>query len=178
MPSSVSPQEILIEVVEESASSGQEANTFINDLKFHNKTMSEWSREMYIQRPLGSTAEELREVCWKLIDHIQMASHYYTVCSAVHNALVTGSAKKKADIISTLVDEYQASNRKRPAASILESTADTYLNETVSAIVIAKAIKDFWKAKVDSLTEVRKCTEHIGMSMASEMKLIANNRNT
>ena len=81
-----------------------------------------------------------------------------------------GNNMKKSDIISLLVSNYAAKGAKRPAASVLERMADSYLQSTVSAERAAKIVKNFWKQRLDTLLDLRKVFEQIGLSLSVEMK--------
>jgi len=69
-----------------------------------------------------------------------------------------------------LVTNYAAKGAKRPAASVIERMADSYLTNTVSAGMAAKIVKNFWKQRVDTLQDLRKIFEQIGLSLSVEMK--------
>jgi hypothetical protein len=49
--------------------------------------------------------------------------------------------------------------------------ADSYLANTTSATVAARIVKNFWKQRLDTLLDIRKVFEQIGMSLHVEMKL-------
>ena len=59
---------------------------------------------------------------------------------------------------------------ERPAAVVIERMAESYMSSTVSARVAAKIVKSFWKERWNTLLEVRKILEQIGMSLHVEMK--------
>ena len=65
---------------------------------------------------------------------------------------------------------YGKRGAKRPAAVVIERMAESYMSSTVSARVAAKIVKSFWKERWNTLLEVRKILEQIGMSLHVEMK--------
>lgn len=52
--------------------------------------------------------------------------------------------------------------------------ADSYLNNVVSANVAARIVKSFWKQRLDTLLDIRKVFEQIGMSLHVELKITSN----
>ena len=86
------------------------------------------------------------------------------------DAIHGGNNMKRSDIINLLVNNYAVQGAKRPAATVIEKMADSYLSNTVSAEKAAKIVKNFWKQRVDTLLELRKVFEQIGLSLSVEMK--------
>jgi hypothetical protein len=90
------------------------------------------------------------------------------------DAIGGGNSMKKSDLINIIVGNYAAKGAKRPAASVIERMADSYLSNTVSAEKAAKIVKNFWKQRFDTLLELRKVFEQIGLSLSVEMKFTSN----
>ena len=72
--------------------------------------------------------------------------------------------------MSLIVANYANKGAKRPAASVIEKMAESYLVNTVSAERAAKIVKNFWKQRLDTLLDLRKVFEQIGLSLSVEMK--------
>ena len=53
---------------------------------------------------------------------------------------------------------------------LLKKMADSYLSTTVPTGIAAKIVKNFWKQRLDTLLELRKIVEQIGMSLHVEIK--------
>ena len=105
-----------------------------------------------------------------LAKNIQITSNYYSIASTMVDAIGGGNSMKRSDVINALVANYANRGAKRPAASVIEKMADSYLSSTVSAEKAAKIVKSFWKQRLDTLLDLRKVFEQIGMSISVEMK--------
>ena len=119
-----------------------------------------------IDIPKASDLDEIsfRELLIKLARNIQVCSNYYSVASSMVEAIGGGNNIKKSDVVNAIVINFQRKGAKRPAA-VIERMADSYLSSTVSAKVAANIVKSFWKQRLDTLLEMRKILEQIGMSL-------------
>lgn len=147
-------------------------DSFVTNFVFYDKTLYEWTEFLSIKMPnlKGLNLEAFRELLIILGRNVQIASNYYSVASTMVDAIGGGNSMKKSDIINMLVSNYAARGAKRPAASVIEKMADSYLSSTVSAEKAAKIVKAFWKQRLDTLLDLRKIFEQIGMSISVEMK--------
>jgi hypothetical protein len=145
---------------------------FISSFTFYEKTLYDWALHLSIDIPSTKNLEisNFRGLLIILAKNLQIASNYYSVACSMVDAIGGGNSMKKNDIISMLVSNYAARGAKRPAATVIEKMADSYLSNTVSAERAAKIVKSFWKQRVDTLLELRKVFELIGLSLSVEMK--------
>lgn len=147
-------------------------DTFVSEFTFYDKTLYEWTEFLSVKLPDSKdfNIAEFREVLVVLAKNIQVASNYYSVASTMVDAIGGGNSMKKSDIINMLVTNYATRGAKRPAATVIEKMADSYLSSTVSAEKAAKIVKNFWKQRLDTLLDLRKVFEQIGLSISVEMK--------
>lgn len=150
--------------------------SFIKEFVFYEKTLYEWATELMIPIPSNHSLDivTFRDLLLKLANNLQIASNYYSVASSMSDTIGGGNTMRKADIVSLIVQNYAKKGAKRPAASVIEKMADSYLTNTVSAERAAKIVKSFWKQRVDTMLDLRKVFEQIGLSLSVEMKFTAN----
>jgi hypothetical protein len=163
----------IIEVVKEGSEIYSEiTSSFVKEFVFYDKTLYEWATELMIQIPNARTLDEVvyRDLLIKLANNIQLASNYHSVASSMTDAITGGNSIKKSDVVNAIVMNFGKRGARRPAASVIERMAESYMSSTVSARVAAKIVKNFWKQRLDTLLEVRKILEQIGMSLHVEMK--------
>lgn len=167
----VSPDTI-VEVVKEGAAIYSEITaSFIQEFVFYDKTLYEWATDLMIEIPRESLDEvRFRALLITLANNIQIASNYHSVASSMAEAISGGNSIKKSDVVNAIVMNFAKRGAKRPAASVIERMAESYMSSTVSARVAAKIVKSFWRQRLDTLLEVRKVLEQIGMSLHMEMK--------
>lgn len=149
--------------------------SFIAEFVFYDKTLYDWASDLSIEIPSVKTLDivAFRELLLKLSKNIQIASNYYSVSCSMVDAIGGGNSIKKSDIVSMIVSNYAAKGAKRPAATVIERMADSYLSSTVSAEKAAKIVQKFWKQRLDTLLDLRKVFEQIGLSLSVEMKFTA-----
>ena len=147
-------------------------DTFVSEFIFYEKTLYEWTEFLSVKMPNPKDLDivEFRSLLMVLAKNIQVASNYYSVASTMVDAIGGGNSMKKSDIINMLVSNYAARGAKRPAATVIERMADSYLSSTVSAEKAARIVKSFWKQRLDTLLDLRKVFEQIGVSISVEMK--------
>ena len=150
--------------------------SFIKDFTFYDKTLYEWATDLMIEIPSNNNLDIVvfRSLLLELSTNLQVASNYYSVAASMAETIGGGNVIKKADIVSLIVSNYAKRGAKRPAASVIEKMADSYLVNTVSAERAAKIVKIFWKQRVDTLLDLRKIFEQIGLSLSVEMKFTSN----
>ncbi len=163
----------IIDVVKEGSEIYSEVTAaFVKDFVFYDKTLYEWATELMIHIPKARDLDEIgfRALLIDLANNIQVASNYHSVASSMADAITGGNSIKKSDVVNAIVMNYGKRGAKRPAAVVIERMADSYMSSTVSARVAARIVKTFWKQRLDTLLEVRKILEQIGMSLHVEMK--------
>tara|TARA_Y100000034_G_C6756471_1_gene336638 strand:+ start:105 stop:644 length:540 start_codon:yes stop_codon:yes gene_type:complete len=163
-------EEIMDEVVAGAQAHSAATEIFMDSFVFYGKTLTEWLDEVAINLPDDIQPMDLRQLYVDVARKIQRAANFYTIASAIHGGLVDGGQIKKSDLVKSLVDQYTATKRKRPAATIIERMADSYMNSTVHTRIAAKIVKDFWRERRDTLIEMRKCLEQVSISLHTEMK--------
>jgi len=171
----VQPEQIMKEVLDAAAAHAAATQMFTQKFMFYGKPLSEWSDELAVPIAKGIQPEGMRDLYVKLANNIQVASHFHSVASTINSTLVGGGQIKHSDLVKAIVDSYLSKNATRPAASIIDEMAKSYMRDTTSTRVASKIVKDFWKQKLDALVEVRKCLEQVGISIHSEMKYLQNN---
>lgn len=168
----VSPDTI-VDIVKEGAEIYSTVTAgFVKEFVFYDKTLYEWATFLMIEVPNAKEldAAAYRELLIHLTRNLQIASNYHSVAASMCDAVAGGNSIKKSDIIAAIVQNYATKGAKRPAGTVIEQMADSYMSSTISARVAARIVKNFWKQRVDTLLEVRKILEQIGMSLHVEMK--------
>lgn len=145
---------------------------FVREFVFYERTLFEWANQLMVEVPSRKdlTVESFRQILLDLLENTQIASNYYSLAASMVEAINGGSSMKKSDIVRSIVNNYAARNAKRPAAAVIEKMADSYLSTTVPTGIAAKIVKNFWKQRLDTLLELRKIVEQIGMSLHVEIK--------
>jgi len=168
----VSPDTIVDIVKEGAAIYSTVTAGFIQEFVFYEKTLYEWANYLMIKVPPAKDldGQAYRELLIKLTNNLQVASNYHSVAASMCDAVAGGNSIKKSDIIAAIVQNYATKGAKRPAGTVIEQMADSYMSSTISARVAARIVKNFWRQRLDTLLEVRKILEQIGMSLHVEMK--------
>lgn len=165
--------ESILEVIEEGAEiySGITSN-FIKNFTFYDKTLYQWASELMVPIPDVKDLDSVtfREVLITLARNTQIANNYYSVSCSIGDAVTGGNSIKKSDVITAIVSSYAKKGAKRPAATVIDKMAESYMSSTISARIASKLVRNFWKQRLDMLLEVRKILEQIGMSLHVEMK--------
>ena len=148
------------------------SRTFIQNFMFYDKTLYQWASELMIEIPSSKELDsnKFREVMITLAKNVQIANNYYSVSCTIEDAIAGGNSIKKSDVIAAIVQRYANKGAKRPAATVIDQMAESYMSGTISAKVSSKMVKNFWKQRIDMLLEVRKILEQISMSLHVEMK--------
>ena len=146
--------------------------SFMKEFVFYDKTLYQWATDLMIRIPNKNNldANSFRGCLIELANNIQIASNYYSVAASMSDGIAGGNSIKKSDVVSAIVDNFAKRGARRPAAAVIERMADSYMSSTVSANVAAKIVKNFWKQRLDTLTDIRKVMEQIGMSLNVETK--------
>lgn len=167
---SITPEELLEKILPGFDAYEPLAGLFMERIKFYDRTLTEWIDHLAIDVRKDCTPEELRSYFIQVARNLQQVSYFYSVCSAYNGTLASKADGEKSNILAKIVYNYADKNAKRPAATVLDSLADTYLNDVNVQLVISKVLKEFWKERRDALVEVRKCLEYVSMSQHMEMK--------
>jgi hypothetical protein len=173
--SPVTPEQIMDEILVAAKAHAAATESFASKFMFYGKPLLEWSDELAVAVPDKPTPEALRSLYVKLANNIQIAGHFYSISSTITSTLVGGGQIKHADLVTAIVGQYTG-NQKRPAAAVIEKMAESYMKSTTSTRVAAKLVKEFWRHRLDALTEVRKCLEQINMSLATELKYLSEDK--
>jgi hypothetical protein len=144
---------------------------FTDGFRFKGKTLSEWDEELYVSIPKTIQPDSFRQTYFDLIKKIQLASHYYNATSSVCKSISADNEAKKADLIVEIINEYKKKDARKPAASLMDQMAAKQMPEDLKMELAAQIVKEYWKTQRETLSEVRRCMEQIGISMHSEMKL-------
>lgn len=146
--------------------------SFMKEFVFYDRTLYQWATDLVVNIPDKNNldANSFRGCLIQLANNIQKASNYYSVAASMSDGIAGGSSIKKSDVVSAIVNNFAKRGARRPAAAVIERMADSYMSSTVSASVAAKIVKNFWKQRLDTLTDVRKVMEQIGMSLNVETK--------
>lgn len=168
----VSPDDLVGEVIEGAELYSNITAEFIKNFVFYEKTLCEWASVLMIKVPPAGELDEERftELLVELTNNLQKASNYHSAATSIYDALASGGDMKRSDIINAIVQKHKKDKAKRPAGSIIEAMADSYMNSTLPATIAAKIVKTFWKQRVDTLLDVRKLFELLGMNLAVRAK--------
>lgn len=166
----VQPADIYQQLVADVALHGAATEQFLNNFQFYGRTLQEHSEALLIHLPDKPDSEEIRSAYIQLIRNIQIASNYLGIASSINEAIGRGNKAKRSDIVAAITASYENTNRRRPAALVIENMADSYLANTVGVNTASKILKDFWRNKLDVLIEIRKSLESYSISMHTEMK--------
>jgi len=170
---SITVNDALNEITIAAESYTEATEEFVRTFIFYEKTLFDWASYLMIEIPKVEDLDALkfREILLQLINNIQISSNYYSVASSILDAISGGNEIKKSTLINSIVSNYAKKGAKRPAGTVIDQMAESYLSNTTSATVAAKIVKNFWKQRLDTLLDIRKVFEQIGMSLHVEMKL-------
>jgi hypothetical protein len=147
------------------------STSFIQEkLIFYGKSLFDWASEMTIEIPQDLNEDTYRRKLAEVGNKLQRASNYYSAAVSMEETVSGGSKISKNDIIRAIVKDYQDRGARRPAGTVIESLADSYMAETISTRIAAKIVKDFWRKRMDAITEVKGIIEQIGISLHVEAK--------
>ena len=167
----VSAEELLERVVVGAEIYSNLSTGFIQDkLIFYGKSLFDWASEMTVQIPEELNEDTYRRKLSEIANKLQRASNYYSAAVSMEETVAGGSKISKNDIIRAIVKDYQSRGARRPAGTVIESLADSYMADTISTRIAAKIVKDFWKKRMETITEVKSIVEQIGMSLHVEAK--------
>lgn len=151
-------------------------SSFIENIKFYGQTLREWADDLMVVIPSDKELDPhvFREVSIELLNKTQIASNYYSVAASLEEAIKGSRDVKRSDVVKAIVMAYQSGRgARRPAGTIIDQMADSYMANTVSSEVAAKMVRNFWKQRLDQLEKTRKILEMISMSLHVEMKWTA-----
>ena len=166
----VTAEDIVNSIVETAEKHGNINQALIDNFKFSGKSLQEWMSDVAVPIPAEVTPENFREAFILWARKFQKVNYYYSMSSAMYSTMQTGGDNRKSDLVSALMEHYSNSKARRPAAATLERMAESYMADTVNTRIAARIVRDFWRDRRDTLIEVRKALEAIGVSMNMEMK--------
>lgn len=172
----ITSKDIMQSIVDGAELYTEATESFIKEFVFYEKTLYEWASDLMIEIPNSKSLdpEKYRDILLNLARNIQISSNYLSVASSMVDAISGGSDVRKSSLINEIVNNYAKKGAKRPAATVIDQMADSYLNNVVSANVAARIVKSFWKQRLDTLLDIRKVFEQIGMSLHVELKITSN----
>lgn len=172
----ITSKDIMQSIVDGAELYTEATESFVKEFVFYEKTLYEWASDLMIEIPNSKSLdpEKYRDVLLTLARNIQISSNYLSVASSMVDAISGGSDVRKSSLINEIVNNYAKKGAKRPAATVIDQMADSYLNNVVSANVAARIVKSFWKQRLDTLLDIRKVFEQIGMSLHVELKITSN----
>ncbi len=147
------------------------SNKFRATFKIAGKTIPEWRQEMKVVLPPNPTPGSICTLSAEVSNKYQVAQYMFAVFEAQLDALENGASKEHSDKYSSLVAEYENTNRKLPAADTLKALVASHTQDLVSAKVNAKICRDFFKKTVDSLKETRESINACLWASQIELKL-------
>ena len=116
-----------------------------------------------------------RKLLLELGYKLQRANNYYSSSNAIALSLDGGIKVNRSDFIKIIVRAYSSQKtEKRPAQGIIEQMAESYMSETISVRIASRIVRQFWRQRLDSLLEVKKVVEQIGMSLHMDQKYLNN----
>ena len=169
----IEPDQILNDILENSTAHSAATEAFISQLEFYGKTLDQWDIDLAVKIPDNPIPTDMRIIYAALANNIQKITHFLNAADSISSALDAGGKIKHSDLVKIIVESYEVRNAKRPGVDVINRMAESYMRNTVSTRIASKIIKDFWKRKYDTLQEVRKLAESIGISLASEMKYLS-----
>lgn len=167
---SLTTKALLSDIQTQAKQGSEEAAEFAKQLEFFGKTLDEWSAQLSIFIPKDPPPPVLRALFVDLANKIQIASHHCSIASAINTAIENSSRMKKSDLVTTIATSYEKRNAKRPAGTVIERMADSYMRSAESTKAAARIVKDFWRLRMESLVEVRKILEQISILQSVEIK--------
>ena len=166
----VESEELILEILANAELHTEVTRQFTSTFNFYNKTLSEWAVQLAVAIPKNPTPDSLKVVYMELMVKLQQCSALYNRANTILTALSRGSASKKKEMVAGIIQMYEDKKARRPAGTIIDDMAETYINTNLS-IINAKIARDFFKENKDNLIEIRKTLEQLGFLMHLEMKL-------
>lgn len=166
----VTPRQLVDDVAEGARIYSELTGHFMAQFQFYGKTLQEWGRDMTVEIPDEMDEPTFRRVLLSLAVKNQKAHNYYALATSLSKAFGGGAEIKKSDLVTAIIGSYLKQNRKRPAGTIVERMADSYMKSTVSSRVAAAIVRDFWRQRLDLFEEQRRLLELVGMSLHVETK--------
>ncbi len=169
----VTPESLMEDVAEGARIYSELTDRFIDGFEFYERTLKEWGQFMVLQFPEEFDEENFRKVLLELAKKHQLAHNYYSLANSLAKAFSGGAELKKSDVVAAIVTNFLRRDQRRPAGTIVERMADSYMKSTVSSRVAATIVRDFWKQRLEMFDEQRRILDAIGISLHCEMKFNA-----
>ena len=167
---SIRSDEVIQSVIDAAEVHQSLKDAFLANFLFDGASLSEWGARMAVVIPDRPTPDDMRALWVSVTKKIQVSGHYHSVASAISSALHSGNSLKKSDVVAAIALSYEKRNKRRPAVQLIEHQADSFMSNTMSAKAAALIVKNFWKQRLDILSEMRKTLEQLGINMNVERK--------
>jgi hypothetical protein len=165
-------EDVINDIIEGAYLYSAAIDVFAAQFIFQGKSLNAHSTDLLVHVPDELTPEDAQKLFTKLARKIQKASHYYAIASGAANAMSGGAGIKKADIVTAIVQSYDSRGARRPAGAVIDKIADSYMKDTKNSKIVAGIVKHFWRTRLDSLIETRKCVEQASISLGTQMKYL------
>jgi len=167
----ITPEEVVQHILESANTHAIATDMLMSSLVFFDKTLSEWAAHLAVYVPDDMGPLTLRSLHIKCARNVQQAVTLYSYSNSIYNAISNGGNLRKSDLTAAIVEWYRSNNSTRPAGTIIDRMADSYMNDTINTRIAAKIVREFFRDQKDTLLEVRKHLEQIGYTMHLEVKL-------
>jgi hypothetical protein len=134
------------------------------------KPIYKWEQEFKIHIPEDSSPAKCKELDIKLLELHERATFFRASARAILQALKSGSESELNTAKNALVMQYEATNKKLPAAATLESMAAYQIKDVDGALMSANIASEFWSDIIDHLAFCRKILENISINNGIEAK--------
>jgi len=168
----ISPHKIIDIISEGAQIYSSVTEDFIKNFVFYDKTLYQWATTLMVDIPKEKDLDpqKYRTMLIQVAQNTQIASNYFSLACSMADAVAGGNSIKKSDVVTAIVNNYAKQGATRPAATVIEKMAESYMSSTISARVASKIVKNFWKQRLDTLLELRRIFEQLGMSLNVEIK--------
>jgi hypothetical protein len=168
----VDSQKVLDDALEDVIDAEAFIKIFSSQIKFFGKSIDEWEESFAIAFPSTKqlSPDMIRELHIVIANNIQIASHYYSICTLGATALKNSLSVKKTDVINSLLLEYSSKNIRAPSQAQLEKMVNLILQKLNNISMTSAMFKHYWREKLDMLDKVEKSLNSIAISQAVEMR--------
>jgi hypothetical protein len=141
------------------------------NLIFFGKSLAVWEDELAVPLPESRLDPvTLTNLYIDLANKIQKADHYLALSRASETISSAGVTIKKGDIVSALIGYYHKNNIKVPPGTVIDRLAENYVRKLTNINSVSRVVRDYWKAKVQTLKEISTILSQIAINNATAMK--------